>query len=426
MDNIYAVASTSSSTTYGNIMAAFKDLIIQKFPYNFFKDISLSSEIAYVNIRKRLGRNSLREISKLERPFMMINPQVQAPNSDLYLAETPLTKNFDNMEFALQKGTLFQIIKNPTDHYGLFYKLNRDQIQFEITITVDTLIQQLDLMKYLHNTIVWERPFTVKSSLESMIPRDIIKNMGLISNIDIDKPHQTAVMLQMMNKYSRYPITYKMRNGTALDEFFMYYDVELLVNFTDLSPEQVNRRNMADDYYQITFRATVDFNLPGIYTLIGDEPVPDVLKVSLESKNPAGPSDLIPLFTINNIFSKYKPERNGFILHSNTRFMTERDPVTKEDTLDLSDLFDLNYLNVINRYNANNVPMETLLDMILLRDGNELPNNEWSITWNDLKLTIPNADDSATYCIIIYANDKLFNENIVNDIEDGMKDKPNV
>ena len=424
MDNIYTVASTSSSTTYGNIMATFKDLIIQKFPYNFFKDISLSSEIAYVNIRKRLGRNSLREISKLERPYMMINPQIQPPNTDLYLADTPLTKNFDNMEYGLRKGTLFQIINNATDHYGLFYKLNRDQIQFEITITVDTLIQQLDLVKYLNNHLVWERPFTVKTSLESMIPRDIIKNMGLISNIDIDKPHQTPIMLQMMNKYSRYPITYKMRNGTAMDEFFLYYNAEILINLTDLSPEQVNRRNMADDYYQITFRATVDFNLPGVFALIGDEPRPDIVQVDLESKNPFGPSDLIPLFTINNIYSKYKQERNGYVLHSNTRFQTERDPITKSDTLDLSALFDINYINVINRYNANNVPMETLLDIILLKDGEELNPDDWSITWNNLKLKIDEADDNATYCIIIYVNGKLFNENITNDIEDVSSDKP--
>ena len=115
MENIYTVASTSSSTTYGNIMTFVKDMITQKFSVNFFKDINLASEISYVNIRRRLGRNTLKEMSKLERPFMNINPQIQPPNSDLYLFDIPLTKNFDNMEYGIQKNTLFDIVKNKDD-----------------------------------------------------------------------------------------------------------------------------------------------------------------------------------------------------------------------------------------------------------------------------------------------------------------------
>ena len=107
MENIYTVASSSASTTYGNIMIFFKEYL-----KNFFKDINVSSEISYVNIRRRLGRNTLNEMSKLERPFMIINPQIQPPNSDMYLFDIPLTKNFDHMEYGIQKNTLFPIIKN--------------------------------------------------------------------------------------------------------------------------------------------------------------------------------------------------------------------------------------------------------------------------------------------------------------------------
>ena len=223
MENIYTIASSSSSTTYGNVMSVCKDIIVRLFPVNYFKDVYVSSEISYTNIRRRLGRNSVTEMSKLERPFMNINPQIQPPSGDLYLYDIPLTKNIDNMEMGLQRNTLFSILKNTVDHYSLNYKLNRDQIQFEITITVDTLIQQLDLYKYMVNHFVWERPFAMRASLESMIPREMISYMGKISNIDIDdlKNNQIPSILKMMNTYSRFPITYKMRNGTVLDEFLM-------------------------------------------------------------------------------------------------------------------------------------------------------------------------------------------------------------
>ena len=429
MENIYTIASSSSSTTYGNIMSIFKDNLIKMFPYNYFKDIYISSEISYTNIKRRLGRNSIEEMSKLERPFMTINPQIQPPNGDLYLYDIPLTKNIDNMEVGLQRNTLFSILKNTVDHYSLNYKLNRDQIQFEITITVDTLIQQLDLYKYMVNHFVWERPFVIKSSLESMIPREMISYMGKLSNIDIDADdtNQIPVILKMMNTYSRFPITYKMRNGTSLDEFFMYYNAELMIMYSDLSIESVSRKNMADDYYQLTFRATIDFNLPGMYALLGENPRPMAVGVSIISNNNDNSYDLIPLFTVNNLYAKYSSIKNGFILFVSSRFQTERNPKTNQDTLNLSVLFEDDYLKVIKETYIQNIPMNTIFDIILLKDGIELQEKvDWYMKWNTLDIMINDADDNATYCILIYINNSLFNEKITQYKEDQLTDKSSI
>lgn len=428
MENIYTVASSSSSTTYGNIMTFFKEYLERQFSAGYFKDINLSSEIAYVNVRRRLGRNTLNELSKLERPYMTINPQIQPPNGDMYLYDIPLTKNFDNMEYGIQKNTLFPILKNSTDLYMLSYKLNRDQIQFEMTITLDTYIQQLDMYKYLTNHFVWDRPFTVRTCLESMIPRDIVKHMGLLSNINIDSKDTNPIpeTLRMLNKFSRYPITYKMRNGTSLDEFFMYYNAEVLIEFTDLSIEQVNRKGFADDYYQLTFRSTIDFNLPGVYVLTGLKPKPKILEVTLDSIDTNGTHEMIPLYTINNFYARYAELKNGYLLYTSSRFQTERDPATKKDTLNLEVLFDNNYMNVIHKFFINNIPMKTLIDVILLKDGVELTTQDYKIDWNTLDMTIYNADDRATYCVLIYINNTLFAEHIINDVENQKTDKKEI
>lgn len=424
MENIYTIASSSSSTTYGNIMTAFKEMLTQCFSANYFTQIFLASEISYVNIRKRLGRNTLNEMAKLERPFMNIVPQIQPPSGDMYLYDIPLTKNFDNMEYGIQKNTLFPIAKNNQDGYAFYYKLNRDRIEFEVTITVSTLIQQLDLYKYLLNHMVWERPFTVNRSIEAMIPKEIIRNMGKISGINIDESQGPAIMLRTINEISRYPITYKMRNGTSLDEYFMYYAAQLLITYTDLSIDQVSRKNMIDEFYQISFKASVEFNLPGSFILTGNDPRPDIINVSIKSQNQDGSHDLIPLYTINNFYARYTQVKNGYVMHTSTRFQTERDPNTKKDTLDMSVLFEEPYLNVIKKFHTKNIPIGTLVDLILLRDGEELNDNSWSVNWGNFNLMIENADDSATYCLIIYINNNLFSENIINDIEDSQVDKP--
>ena len=426
MENIYTIASSSASTTYGNIMAVFKQMLIQNFSVNYFKDVYISSEIAYTNIRRRLGRNTINEMTKLERPYMSINPILQAPNSDMYLYDIPLTKNFDNMEYGIQKNTLFPILNNAINDYTLFYKLNRDQIQFDITITVDTLIQQLDLYKYMVNHFVWERPFAVRTSLESMIPKEIIMYMGKLSNLEMYQKDNdnVPVMLQMLNMYSRYPITYKMRTGTSLDEFFLYYNAEILVTYEDLSIETVSRKGMADDYFQLTFKATIDFNLPGVYVVCGEKPRPNAVSIDLSVLGDANTHDLIPLYTINNLYSKYSAVKNGFILYTTSRFQTERDKVTKKDTLNLEVLFEKDYIDVIRETYINNIPMETLVDIILVKDEEELTEGtDWYMNWNNLELTINNADDKATYRILLYINNNIFNEKITDKINDRSIDK---
>ena len=228
----------------------------------------------------------------------------------------------------------------------------------------------------------------------------------------------------MLNKYSRYPITYKMRNGTSIDEFFLYYNAELLVEFTDLSIDTVSKKNMADDYYQITFRASIDFNLPGVYVLCGEKPRPTAVSVSLDVINNDGSHDLIPLYTINNLYTKYSAVDNGFMLYTTSRFQTERDKVTKQDTLGLEVLFEKEYLKIIRENFVNNIPMNTLMNIILVKDNEELvQGTDWFMKWNQLEVVINNADDDATYRILIYINNNLFNEKIADTIEDKNTDK---
>lgn len=428
MENIYAMASSSASTTYGNIMTFVKEKIVQLLPIIHFKDINLSSEIAYVNTRRRLGRNTLREIAKLETPYMNITPRIQPPSGDMYLYDVPLTKNYNNIEYGVSRNTLFWILRNRDDGYFLTYKLNRDRITFDVEITVDTLIQQTDLWKYMLNWFTWERPYAVPTCLESMIPRHMIKMMGNISNIDIDnkESNQIPVILDMMNRYSRYPITYKMRNGTGLDEFFMYYQTYVMLNFEELQVDEVNRKNFADNFYQVRFQCTADFNIPGLYALIGEKQPPKCVMEDLRVIEPDGNHDLIPLFTVHNFYNRYPTIKNGFLYHTTARFkLDETDKLS--DTIGIDCLFDRWRLDVIHHYDNTRIPMATLINPILLKDGMELEESkDFIVHWNTMTLEIFNPDSKVTYQLIIYVNNNLFCEERIEDVETDRTDKPNI
>ena len=422
------MASSSASTTYGNIMVFVKEKILQLLPIIQFKDINLSSEIAYVNTRRRLGRNTLREISKLETPNMRIIPRIQPPSGDMYLYDVPLTKNYNNIEYGIRRNTLFWILRNKDDGYFLTYKLNRDRISFDVEITVDTLIQQTDLWKYMLNWFTWERPYAVPTSLEAMIPRHMIKAMGKLSNIDIDNPksNQIPVILQMLNRYSRYPITYKMRNGTGLDEFYMYYQTYVMLEFAELQVDEVNRKNHADDFYQVKFQCTADFNIPGLFALLGEKEPPKVIKEDLRVIEPDGCHELVPLFTVYNFYNRYPTIKNGFVYHTSARFkLDESNKLSEKMPIQL--LFDSWRLDVIHEYDNNKVPMCTLINPILLRDGVELEEGkDFIIHWNSMELEIFNPDHEVTYQLIIYVNNNLFVDERIDHIDHERTDKPNI
>ncbi len=426
MEGIYTVAASSSSTTYGNIASAIREMLISHFPYNYFKYINISTEAAFKNMKRQFGTNTNNEINKRKKPYLSIRPSFNPPNSDMYLYEIPMTKNFDNIEYGITKRHLFPIYNDPTNSFTLMYKLNRDKIDYDVTITVSTLMQQLDLYKSMLNVFTWDNPRLLKTSLEAMIPRSLIVYMGKLMGTDITIPdtNNIPVLLQQLNFNSQYPITYKIRNASAKDEFFMYYNHNLLVTMTDLNSDEVIKKNMADEAFNITFKISVEFNLPGLFLILGAEPK-YALDIQLEiGESGSDYSEFIPLYTFNNLYRDYASKIDGFRLYTSAIFKTSYDEKTRSDTLDISQIFDDNYIKIIKENNRYNISPDTIVKLIILKDQIELnKNTDWIIDWNQMKLTINNADNDATYRLLVYTNSIKINDRLAELIDGTKSDK---
>jgi hypothetical protein len=184
MEKIYAVSSATSSVVYGNISCAIREHILSKFPYGYFTDVNMSTEVAFRNIYRKLGgTNSKREFEKRKKPWMNIRPILTPTSPDTFLNDIPLTKNWDNIQYGVDKRYLFDIFKDGENGYSLKYKINRDKLEFDVGITVSTVLQQIDLFKYLYNQISWDRPYSHRIASEAMIPRSIIKHISNLINL---------------------------------------------------------------------------------------------------------------------------------------------------------------------------------------------------------------------------------------------------
>ena len=159
MDGIYTMASPSSSSLYGNVGCAIRQLILSKFPYNYFQYMNVSTEVAFHNLRRQFGSNTNNEISKRKYPQLIVQPVYQVADQDAFLQNFPLTKNDMDIQSNIDRRYLFEVIRDPEYNWALKFKLNRDRIDYDVSVITHTLHQQLDIYKAIIILLHWKLLF---------------------------------------------------------------------------------------------------------------------------------------------------------------------------------------------------------------------------------------------------------------------------
>lgn len=415
MEKIIAYANSSASTLYGCIGYSVQDYIMNKFPEDFFKFTTVSSELASRNIRRNFRtQNTNNEMAKRQKPSIIIQPTYSVMEMDGPMQGIPLTTNFDDLQYRTDARYLFDVFKNYEDGYCLKFKMNRDRIEFDVTLMFDTLHQQLDTYKAIQNQMRWERSFSHRIAIESIIPKRLIAYMSKMSHMDLEEHEEyIPIFLRKLNSVSGYPITYKLRNASATDEWFMYYPHDIILTFTDLTIDQGQRKNMTEDNFSITFRVTAEFNMPAVYFI---DAIPDKivgLDLSIKTKDYSSDGDSItPIFSIENLFSRYPNEKDGKQLYGSSIFRTDvANSLVAEDRISLKGVLDNNHIKVIRAHRAWGMEPETLIDVVILKNRHEqVYGKDYYIDWNTLDLVIKNPNNDTTYRIVIYIDYSIFNE----------------
>lgn len=428
MDGIYTMASPSSSSLYGNVGCAIRQLILSKFPYNYFQYMNVSTEMAFHNLRRQFGSNTNNEISKRKYPQLIVQPSYQVPDQDGFLQNVPLTKNDMDIQSNVDRRYLFEVIKDKEYDWSLKFKLNRDRIEYDVQVITQTLHQQLDIYKAMMNQMTWDRTFYYPAALEAVIPKTMVEYMSRLCNMDIyTYPEFIPMFLRHLNSVSGYPITYKVRNASATDEFFMYYQHNLVVTYTDLQLESANKKGMVDESYAITFRVIVDFNLPGLFILDGAEKNLSKIKGILVDKTSTGKGydedldEFIPLFSLSGFYNRFPQRRDGLTLYGSFLFTSEEK--TDQDTADIGLLIEPDHQKAIRFHTKYGMLDKTICEVFVMKDSEELSEDQFKINWDTMKIEYKNPDPKATYRVAIYMNMEVINADLANPRIDGPYDQ---
>lgn len=405
----FASAPMNMAHTYGNVCAYVTETIQSWFPPDFFKTVNISSTIAYRYFNVLQNKNQ--EVFRKEKPYLIIRPRIVHDAEDSFLHGTFMTNHISEAYTMSDAGNLLTLVDDQEGGFQIKFLMNRPKIYFDVTMIVETQMSQLNLQAYLRNRVVVGRPLRWNTCLESHIPREMIAAACYVKNMQLTEP---AKVLNYLNGNSLYPITYKMKNSSGNDEYFMYYDSNIEVLISQIEIDDGSKRGHVDDSYTVSFTVETEFVTAGIYNVFTREPMMDPHFFLLDdeshittSVNADKNSIELHLTSLRNLGLETP---TGWDLYGVPAFNVGVSSVP--DILDFKPVLNNSLLRVIEYHKEKQIPFAPFIKIAVLKD-NKLLNpdeGEYVLDLVNYRILTYKLSKFSTYRMVIMINVNYINE----------------
>lgn len=255
-------SNTAITHTFGNVACVVMDYVKSYFSPDFFNTEHISTKMSYKQLDVFRAK---REFWKNKKPMLILKPRIEMDDSSKGFYGSAMTNRVTNNKLNVEFMNTVPVIKD--DKYGIMLRLGwtRLKLYFDIAIVVETYNQQMNLAHSLNNDIVPQTPTIVKTCLESCIPKGVIVPLQKHLGCDVT---DTANTLKYMNTYGVVPFTYKLKDSSGMDEYFMLYDTNLEIIMSDISLDDGDKRGLIADTYTINMAMSVEFYAVGTWFLM--------------------------------------------------------------------------------------------------------------------------------------------------------------
>lgn len=404
------VTNASIAHTMGNVTSLFTEFIKSWFPKDYFKHTHISTRMAYREQKRE--ENSDYEFIKKNRPILVIRPRLDAENTDIFLTYSLFTTNAFDMNFRGGSSNFMPVFMDKKAGTSLSYLMGRIRVIFDVTIMVDTEMEQINQYFYLLSRVVPERVYRMNTSLEYLIPGSIIELISAYGGVPIkdNDSGTTKEFLRYMMAHANKYITLKERPSTSTLDFFMYYPLSIDWVVTDISRDEPNKKSWAVYTSNINFTLTTEFNVAAIYEFMTTQskPIEHVIGVDIGGdhyRDRANGINIIPYFTVPDLF-KETVLPNGFELLYTQAFETDETKEDEHDDLDISSIFrDTNAKDIIKWHNQAGIDNHVFLQFIVMEDNTQLvEEKDYHIDYDNFKLIIFRAHADKTYRLSVFLN----------------------
>lgn len=413
-DLSYATSDVSVSHTIGNALAYVREKILSQFKDDYFNTVNVSTKIAFRHFN--ILDNKHAQFNKKMKPYLIIRPRIDPNSEGSFLDGTMLTSRYVEGPMV-DRGALIDVIRDAINGVYLEYQLTRFKVSYDITIMVETPNEQLDLVHKLKHRMVWNKHLTWSTFLETFIPQSVMAGISYVTNIPLSCPSD---MLTYMNTNSTVPITYKMKNGSGVDEYFAYQPVNIDAHMSNISMDDGSRTGMVDEAYTVSFTIDTEFNGVGSFYLFTKDPL-DVNELDRDwlVKEPQDYTHHIEqdrtALRLDVLLTDLHHEYDipvGWQLYSNPSYMiTERDKY-KPDILELQPIITHDIDRALQYHIDRNIPLTKMIKIDIYRDGKimSIDRGDYYIDFPTRKVFTYLKNIHSNYRMVILINKLYLNE----------------
>ncbi len=415
----YSMAAASLAHTYGNIATFANSFLVNLFPPNYFKTNYITSTIAYRDFAT--FNNNRKEFIKKQKPMIIMRPRIEMdmqdelPINQTYLAQRIYDINNDDIE----TGNLQNFFFDQDNKRQIQFLLNALRITFDVTLVVETQMEQINLAHYFKNRVRQNWEMTQVVGLESYISRDIMyllaKDAGYADVFTTSEENRIGEFLSYVNNNSMYPVTLKYKNASGRHEFFRYHHSHVNMNITGLSIDDPSKKGMVADECLINFTLRCDFNTAGLYVyLSNNDTVFEEFRNEGLYDDLTGVETIVPIVTPQKYFTN-RTMPNGWQVFTTPAFEIDTDEVPYP--LDFSVLLNASLNEAVRYHKQHGIPLTTFMDIVVLKGDREMEmgRREYDIDWDNLTLYVNNCNIISQYRFVLIINTEYLN-NLLADI----------
>ena len=321
------------------------------------------------------------------------------------------------MNDDIDTGNLQSFFDDRDNKRYIQFLLNSLRITFDVTIVVETLMEQINLVHYFKNRVRQGYDMTILAYMESFISRDIMyllaKDAGyedVFLKDPEERKHTMGDFLSYVNNNSLYPVTVKYKNASGRHEFFRYHPTYVNMAITGLSIDEPSKKNQVVEECYINFSLRCDFNTAGLYVYLSnndaifDEKIYEQTATVDELR-----TDMVPVITPQHAYTN-RTLPNGWQIFTTPAFDIDSDE--RPYPLDFSVLLNTSLNEAIYYHKKNGIPLNTFLDIEILKNNRtmDIELKEYEIDWNNLTVYIYNCNVVQEYRFILSVNTLYLNE----------------
>lgn len=251
-------STTTQNALYSSITGLVKDYIASQFPPNFFKTLYIRNSIHAVT--EQGVSDDDKAVKDLPALSLLLNyqPQDASFNGDSFLEG----KVFVRREQHSRGGSsASKIIADWNEHIFVTAPITRIKNVFEVTFTVDSEMQGINLQGYLRSNFGVNRPYYLnRRMIEVPIPYSIMGAIAKVRGFDLNDKDDFNKFLDYIRHVSKGGVINKLHPTSNQHLFFFRYFTNILFKVSDLDNVDGQRDNKALLEANVKMNVEVEYN----------------------------------------------------------------------------------------------------------------------------------------------------------------------